>query len=184
MPDKWFRLKWGNYPVDIVGFIYWFTSCDVFSIYIIVSFDLTIEEFKHVYLPDKLAFDDDRCLVYRSIFKLRESLAVVQYGLKADKQVCRVWMMDNSVSKSFMEIFTINLPYASLRRILGFRNNGELIMEMRDDDDHDSVMLVVCEPGSERINRLGISEDHRGSFFVCSYKESLLLHDQPNMYIN
>ncbi|GKF13664.1 putative F-box protein, partial [Tanacetum coccineum] len=67
-----------------------------------------------------------------SISKLRETLVVLEYNKVAlcARQLCAVWMMDND---SFTQIYTINAPATSLDTILGFRNNGAMIIERQND---------------------------------------------------
>ncbi|MFS8031063.1 putative F-box domain-containing protein [Helianthus anomalus] len=142
----------------------------------IVSFDMTSEEFREVNLPDNLA----RWRGFKlSLSKVRESLVVVEdvgHGVEA------IWMMDDGVSKSFTKLFTVNVntPPAQVRRFRGFRKTGEPIIEVVQHNLHGQ--LVVYEPDSEHVDELEI-DGKKFSFSVFSYMETLLLLDQPNLMI-
>ncbi|KAF5765146.1 putative F-box domain-containing protein [Helianthus annuus] len=69
--------------VVVDGCLYWL-AIDGCS-YLIVSFDLTSEEFREVNLPDSLA--QFRGSLALSLYKLRESLAVIKDGVEANKRV-------------------------------------------------------------------------------------------------
>nr|GEW07284.1 hypothetical protein [Tanacetum cinerariifolium] len=93
------------------------------SIAIVVS---SREEFREIHLPESIK---SRSL---SISKLRETLVVLEYNKVAlcARQLCAVWMMNND---SFTQIYAINAPATSLDTILGFRNNGAMIIERQND---------------------------------------------------
>ncbi|CAI9270519.1 unnamed protein product [Lactuca saligna] len=116
--------------VVIDRFIYWcalhkvpidgrLRSCNV-----IVSFDMTNESFGVVDLPDSLAHHPNTQLC---ISKVRESLVMLEYK----NCVCDVWMMEDGVGKSFTKLYTIKAPHGP-KKILGFKKNGKLIMEVKD----------------------------------------------------
>ncbi|XP_071688417.1 F-box/kelch-repeat protein At3g23880-like [Rutidosis leptorrhynchoides] len=154
--------------IVIGGLIYW---CALKSfLYTIVSFDLTSEEFVEIQLPDelKLSYQMDS-----RIFKLRESLVVVQQHMNNDYQV---WIMENKVTKSFTKLFNINiLPDLSVIKPCGFRMNDQLILES-------SCHLVAYDPSTESIKNLGF-DGRINSFDVTSYTESLLLIDNSESLI-
>lgn len=168
------------HTVVIDRFIYWFADCND-GLHMIISFDLSSEEFDEIYLPDKFArgyFEE-----FYPLNQLRESLVVLTCKRKVEKQVFKVWiMMEN---RSFTKLFTIRVPDGLVNKILGFRKNGQVIMEMitendddnHDDDDEKSYGLVVYEPCSEQINNLGIYGRHF-LIFLNSYTDSLLLLDR------
>ncbi|KAM0054324.1 putative F-box domain-containing protein [Helianthus debilis subsp. tardiflorus] len=108
-------------PVVVDGCLYWltwdnatFTTCGL-----LISFDMTSEEFGEVNLPDGLAHHE--CNL--SMDKLRESLVVVEVCHEANKRVYNVWMMKDGVPKSFQKLYTISThpPDVSIRRVMGFR---------------------------------------------------------------
>ncbi|KAJ0666818.1 putative F-box domain-containing protein [Helianthus annuus] len=143
---------------------------------IIISFDMTSEEFREVNLPDDLSRLRG---IKLSLSKVRESLVVVEdvgHGVEA------IWMMDDGVSKSFTKLFTVNVntPPAQVRRFRGFRKTGEPIIEVVQHNLHGQ--LVVYEPESEHVDELEI-DGKKFSFSVFSYVETLLLLDQPNLII-
>ncbi|XP_076900893.1 F-box protein CPR1-like [Bidens hawaiensis] len=158
--------------VIIGGTIYWFGVGNIIGsgYHLLISFDLSSEEFREIYLPIKLAFHDPTELF---LCNLRDSLVVLKGSMVNNKGVYEVWMMEDGDSKLFTNVFTINIPHISSSP-LEFRRNGELMMRMIDDTEESSV-LVVYEPFSKRINDLGIKG--RDSLFVSSYTESLILLD-------
>ncbi|KAJ0958676.1 putative galactose oxidase/kelch, beta-propeller [Helianthus annuus] len=95
----------------------------------------------------------------------------------------QVWRMGNGDSKSFTKLFTIKKPYryrwymSSLP--LGFRMTGELMMRKANNGE-DSETLIDYDLFSHHVNDLGI-ESECSSLLVCSYKESLILLDQPDI---
>ncbi|KAJ0568608.1 putative F-box domain-containing protein [Helianthus annuus] len=152
------------------------------SINLIISFDLTSEEFTEINLPDALAHFQCRHL---SMSKLRESLVLIQ-GYLCNDNVFHVWMMmEDGVPKLFTKMFTICTPGAVVLGVLEFRKTGEPIIEILDyscDPFEDDSSLVVYEPCSKHITNLGISG--MCSFSSYSYKETLLLLDQPDLTTN
>ncbi|KAF5796749.1 putative F-box domain-containing protein [Helianthus annuus] len=137
---------------------------------LIISFDLTSEEFGEVNLPDSLAQCSHSSL---SIFKLRESLVVHAFDFPCSV----VWMMNDDVPKTFTKLFTINLPVCVIVR--GFRKSGEPIYETVKEHQEIGGRLAVCEPNSKNMVDLGIDEAF--SFSVFPYTETLLLLDKPDV---
>ncbi|KAF5824147.1 putative F-box associated domain, type 3 [Helianthus annuus] len=147
---------------------------------LIVSFDMTSEEFREVNLPQSLAHQP-RYSYKLSISKLMESLVVLEHGVEANNSSFRVWMMEDGVPNSFTKLFTfnVNTPHAA---VLGFKKTGEPIMEIIDNDHH--RQLVVYEPCSKRINNHNLGFDAVNfSFFVYPYMDTLLLLDQRDLLI-
>nr|XP_043632955.1 F-box protein At5g18160-like [Erigeron canadensis] len=147
------------------------------NINLVVAFDMVSEDFTEINLPHSVAHrssDEDF-----SISKIKESLALLEYSVDADKQVCGVWMMvEDGVSKSFTKLFTINTPDTSLRtKVIGFRKNDQPIMETPIDEYGISSSIEVYEPRTRTITNLWINGE-LGSFYLSSYTESLLLLDQ------
>ncbi|KAK1420311.1 hypothetical protein QVD17_21809 [Tagetes erecta] len=192
LSDGVWRLPYNNLPrksirlthvqVALDGFIYWLAENRIRmdnenkTCSLIVSFDMTSEEFREVRLPDCLA-QTARCNLYMS--KLRESLVVVEQSVEANNLDFVVWIMEDGVSKSFTKLFGGNVYTPEYAWVLGFRNNGEVIIEIIDDG---AGKLVVYEPSSEHINDLGII-NMKWSLSVCSYKETLLLLDHPYLTV-
>ncbi|XP_076959540.1 F-box protein CPR1-like [Bidens hawaiensis] len=170
----------------VEGFCYWLaTDMSVAgggleSYNLIVSFDLTSEEFTKISLPDNLVYYQSHCTLY--ISNIRESLVVLDCG--ESEWDYNVWRMEDGVPKSFTKLFTICAPSATILRVLGFRKSGEPIMEIagHPHDPYDgSVSVVVYGPNSKHISSIGF--DGIGSFFVYPYKETLLLLDQPEFTV-
>ncbi|KAL7612780.1 hypothetical protein Lser_V15G05101 [Lactuca serriola] len=176
LPSKPFRIFSSQVVVD--RFIYWcafdpMTRDDMLTYHnLIMSFDMTNDNFGVIDLPDSL-----RCLspTQLCISKLRESLVMLDYD-RFLKHSCDVWMMENGVEKSFKKKFTIEPPYWS-RKItpLGFRKSGQPIMEVENDHEFfQQSELVAYEPYPKRFDYLeiyGITE----TFSVHSYMETLVL---------
>ncbi|MFS8020012.1 putative F-box associated interaction domain-containing protein [Helianthus anomalus] len=127
---------------------------------------------------DRIAMDGG-FLVYKLIIsfditseefkEIRESLVVLEDEMA-------VWMMEGDVQKTFTKLFTIYTPAETVLIVLEFRKSGEPVIEYRREQDKDSS-LVVYDPCSKQFNNLEING--RGSYNVCFYMETLLLHDQP-----
>ncbi|KAJ9541774.1 hypothetical protein OSB04_028280 [Centaurea solstitialis] len=120
----------------------------------IMSFDMSSEQFKEVDLLDSLT--DVEALPNLSISRLKEFLALVEYHKEFPwKRVCTVWVMEHGDSKAFTKLFTINAPNASVGWTMGFRTSGEPIIEMQHDGSG-PTSLAVYEPCLEHIKDLGI----------------------------
>nr|GEV67851.1 hypothetical protein [Tanacetum cinerariifolium] len=89
---------------------------------------------------------------------------------------CGVWVMEND--SSFRKLFTIGAP---ANKVLGFRKNGEPIFEIGKESPPFTT-LDVYDPCSQQMKNLRIS-GVEGSFFMGSYKESLLLLDHLDSHI-
>ncbi|GJR87563.1 hypothetical protein Tco_0211574 [Tanacetum coccineum] len=137
-----------------------------------------VKNLMKIYLPERLTLNVD---FDYSKSKLRESLVVLEYNIDAKNPVYSVWMMEDGVLKSFAKIFTINTHDASIKTILGFRKNGDIIVETSIKDYE--AALEVYEPCSEHIIGVG-NHGEVGSFNVSSYMETLLLldHSDCSMY--
>ncbi|KAK9077309.1 hypothetical protein SSX86_005646 [Deinandra increscens subsp. villosa] len=169
---EFFRLQ-----VVIDGFLYWLATNKITMDNLIISFDITSEEFGEVNLPDTLAHDRSCGSLY--ISKLRKSLVVIERDRAVYDPIFIVWMMEDGDSKSFTKLFSIYTPDVSILGVLEFRESGEPILKVSEDD---SWYLVVYEPYSKQIGNLGI-EGEDLAFSVSSYTETLLLHEQPNFVI-
>ncbi|GJW30048.1 F-box domain, cyclin-like protein [Tanacetum coccineum] len=102
--------------------------------------------------------------------KLRESLVVYGSVYVDGAECCGVWVMEHD--SSFRKLFTIG---ARVSEILGFSKSGETIFEIRK-EGVSLATLDVYDPCSHEIKNLEISGVD-SSFFMGSYKESLLLLD-------
>ncbi|KAK9067737.1 hypothetical protein SSX86_011848 [Deinandra increscens subsp. villosa] len=185
---SWTRVP-TNLPRDPTGFsskqvveddaIHWVANYrkiprngEYYYVYRIVSFDLTSEEFEQIELPRRLARSQG---VY--ISKLKGSLVVLhpctRIGNVPDIDVWK--MLKNHDSTSFTKLFTVKSPV--LFKIIGFRNNGQSIMEASvSERNPEPPRLKLYEPSSKEITDLEIVGDY-GSwpFEMATYTESLLL---------
>ncbi|MFS8028975.1 putative F-box domain-containing protein [Helianthus anomalus] len=166
----------GEKQVVVGGVVYWRAIHRVDGgdgyVNLIVSFDLTSEEFGEVKLPDRLAHT--HCNL--SMLKPRESLVAIEGCVEDSELVYHVWVMKDGVPKLFEKLFTISShsSYGSLYYVRGFRKTGEALVELL---DRPSIRtLVAYEPYSKSIKNIGTSEKH---IYVYSYTETLLLLDQP-----
>ncbi|GKA94411.1 hypothetical protein Tco_0816449, partial [Tanacetum coccineum] len=103
---------------------------------------LTSDEFGEVCLPDSLVHTNGL-----AISKVYESLGLFKYYDDGDISICDVWIMKESVTKSFTKMLSIKAPDSWVRyRVLELRKNGEAIIE--NIDDTNSSVLEVYEPSS------------------------------------
>ncbi|GJW32986.1 reverse transcriptase domain-containing protein [Tanacetum coccineum] len=149
--------------VCIKGCIYWWAKDRASGVdsetNVIVFFDLESEKFGQVRLPESLLQTD-----YWELAEVNDSLVVLandydDHDYYDEVRVCGVWIMD-FVTKSFTKMFTIKQPtckwpYHGLFGVLGFRKNGEVIIEL--EDGLNKSTLEVYEPSSGRINGIGIN---------------------------
>ncbi|KAK1432417.1 hypothetical protein QVD17_09313 [Tagetes erecta] len=205
LPRKSIEFSYSHVGLD--GFIYWLAVDRIVMDYddesmsynLIISFDLTNEEFRDVNLPDNLAHES-----YLNLYmsKLSESLVVLESTLEADNPTFTIWIMENGVSKSFTKLFTIyNVPHGGVVSVLEFRKCGEPVIEVIEEEyggSDEPVLeseivehhrgtscyssLIVYKPYSKHMNNIGINGITR-SFEGYSYKETLLLLDQPDYSI-
>ncbi|GKD67153.1 ribonuclease H-like domain-containing protein [Tanacetum coccineum] len=144
----------------------------------IISFDLKSEKFGEVCLPERLVHT--RAL---KVTKVNESLGLLEYYDEGDMEVCGVWTRKNGANKTFSKIYTVKVEGKWLfNRVLGFRNDSEVVMEL-DGDNYDESRIEVYEPLSEHTNRIGINGKAH-MFSVSSYMETLLLLDESDSIIH
>ncbi|GKA17964.1 hypothetical protein Tco_0697801 [Tanacetum coccineum] len=143
--------------------------------YTIMSFDLIAREIKVVDVPLSCLPSNPfigRCY----ISKLFESLVLFVPNIDVEVRFYCVWKMEHNAS--FTKLFTINTYRSTIHNILGFRKNGELVMETQKVDE-EFAALKIYDPCSEHTSNLGIYGE-KGSFFMDSYKETLLLMDHSD----
>ncbi|GJT58335.1 hypothetical protein Tco_0993389 [Tanacetum coccineum] len=102
-------------------------------------------------------------------------------GNEVNESVCVRIMVHDGVITSFTKLFTIDRRNLSVNKILGFRKSGEVIMENAMQIPKFAA-LEVYEPCSQDTEDLEIYGD-ADSFFMGSYKETLLLLDHSDGYI-
>nr|GEY00086.1 hypothetical protein [Tanacetum cinerariifolium] len=165
-------LMWDHVFID--GIIYWLSHGGF-----IISFDLKSDKFGEVCLPGR-----SKISIYElRVVKVNESLGLLEYYEEGGMALCCVWMRKYGVNKPFTKIFNVKVEDKSVfNRVLGFRNNGEVLLQL-DDDDFEGSHIEVYEPSSGRINSVGISGE-RFTFSAWSYMETLLLLDQSNSIIH
>ncbi|GJY03342.1 F-box protein-like protein [Tanacetum coccineum] len=132
--------------------------------YMIVSLDLIAEEFRFVDIPRSICSLSSSTHI--SISKIRKSLFLFVNNIDST-----IWKMGHN--DSFTKLFTFNTPERSVTKILGFGKNGEALTTT-EKEDKQFAALEVYYPSSEHISNLGIYGKD-GSFYMSSYKETLLL---------
>ncbi|GKE50915.1 putative pentatricopeptide repeat-containing protein [Tanacetum coccineum] len=139
----------------------------------VISFDFKSEMLGEVCLPERL--------VHTPLLRLanvNESLGLLEYYDECEMSVCGVWMMKDGANKTFSKIYTVKVEGKSLNGVLAFRNNGEVVMELKDDDNYDESRIEV----SGHTNGVGINGE-TDCFSVWSYMETLLLLDESESVI-
>ncbi|GJU08821.1 F-box domain containing protein [Tanacetum coccineum] len=159
--------------VFVDAIIYWSTRGSF-----ILSFDLKSDKFGEVSIPERFVRTYGQRVV-----KVNGSLGLLEYNKEGEMWVCGVWMRKDHVNNPFTKIYTVKVEGKSVFfKVLGFRNNGEVLLQS-DDDDSEGSQIEVYEPSSGRINSVGISGE-RLTFSAWWYMETLLLLDQSNSIIH
>ncbi|XP_076913745.1 F-box protein CPR1-like [Bidens hawaiensis] len=114
---------------------------------VIISFDLTSEEFREIIFSDSLA----NIVWSLSMYKQGESLVIMGQEDEFDNSGLDVWMMGGGDSKSFTKLFTITPELQA--SVAGFRRSGEPLIEIS--KGYDCDQLAVYEPNSKRVDNLG-----------------------------
>nr|XP_043633937.1 F-box protein At4g22390-like [Erigeron canadensis] len=135
---------------------------------LIMSFDLTSEEFVNVNLPDPLIHSEADL----AILNLKGSLAVIEFE---QTEVIHVWqMIGHGCTRSFNKLYSINGGDESIHTIYVFRKSGAPIVDYNEESDHPVRGLATYEPESKSITNMGI-QLLNGNSSVHSYMETLLL---------
>ncbi|KAJ0451450.1 putative F-box domain-containing protein [Helianthus annuus] len=155
----------------IDGVFYWLATEWIVT-RLIVSFDMTTEEFIEITLPDGLSNINNQI----SMSNLRDSLVVYGYDHRViNKDFC-VWTMGGGV---FTKLFTITLNGNAMLR--GFRKSGEPIIAIPEEGKR-GRLAVVYEPYSNHVDNLRI-DGLPFSFKVYPYIETLYLLDHPYIMV-
>nr|XP_043611074.1 uncharacterized protein LOC122582716 [Erigeron canadensis] len=161
--------------VVVDGFIYWDASDRIevgglcrYDI-LIMSFDLTSEEFTELYHPNSCDHD--------LLSNLRESLGVVEFIRTTHINYFNIWIMKGcGCTRSFEKLYSISTFDVSIEKTLGFRRSGAPVIEIENDSGESTATLAVYDPKSKDITEVW-SSGMLGSFCVHSYMETLLLLD-------
>nr|XP_043626627.1 uncharacterized protein LOC122598084 [Erigeron canadensis] len=168
--------------VVINGVIYWLAFEEGNTVYdrsyaLIISFDLTTEEFEEIYFPP-----DNLIKFPESLANQRETLVVIDYcyNNEAKAGVCGVWAMNHP--KSFTKLYSVirEVPRNFHFDILEFTKNGDPILQTRHNDSVSA--LEIYEPCSECYIELGYRSKRPKS--VTCYIETLLLLNQSDSIID
>ncbi|GKA17965.1 hypothetical protein Tco_0697802 [Tanacetum coccineum] len=124
--------------------------------YMIVSFDLIAKIFRAIDIPDRLIYPLPVYPVRFNVSKLKGSLVIIPRA-----EVVKVWKMEPDCSVK--HLFTINTPCSYISGIVGFKKNGELVVETQDwrersryFGEKDSA-LEVYDSYLHHINNIGFS---------------------------
>ncbi|GJT20696.1 hypothetical protein Tco_0890633 [Tanacetum coccineum] len=89
---------------------------------------------------------------------------------------------EDGINKPFTKIYTVKVEGTSVfYRLLGFRNNGEVVLVM-DDDNDTGYAVEVYEPSSGHISGIGMNGNSK--FSAMSYMETLILLHESNSIIH
>nr|GEY82614.1 hypothetical protein [Tanacetum cinerariifolium] len=180
-PFKSCYLTW--FQVFLDGVIYFLVYDDVFLVHgsrlnSVISFHLKSEKFGEVCLPERLVHTPDL-----TVKKVNESLGLLEYYDEGDMKVCGVWSRKDGANNQFTKIYTIKVEGKWLFNwVLGFRSNGEVVMEL-DADNYKESRIAIYEPLSGHINDVGINGD-LCTLYAWSYMETLLLLDEADSIIH
>ncbi|GJT33169.1 ribonuclease H-like domain-containing protein [Tanacetum coccineum] len=152
---KLVRIAVDRISIFVNGVIYFRAYDGGSSFNIVISFDFKSENFGEVCLPERLVHTPSR---YLHVAKVNESLGLLEYYNEGDMRVCGVWKREDGANKTFSKIYTVKVEGRWLfNRVLGFRNNGEVVIELTDDDGYKESGIEVYEPLSGHTNGVGIN---------------------------
>ncbi|KAH0722296.1 hypothetical protein KY290_004977 [Solanum tuberosum] len=119
----------------VKGFVHWIVYDFVVNggglRILIMTFNTADEVFGEIMLPDALTGGIATGL---SLMLFEESLAVVKYGRRMYVVFYEVWVMKKyGVLESWSRLYRINLV-ANLKKVVGFRNNGEVLISTRENE--------------------------------------------------
>ncbi|XP_022734374.1 F-box protein CPR30-like [Durio zibethinus] len=135
----------------------------------ILGFDISSDEFLVIRLPESLI---DLCPMDLSIMKYEESSIAVLKRDWEDGEQLEMWIMkEYGVVESWTKALHLTDQSGRLPRVLGFRKNGEVLLEV------DSGEMASLDLNCHQMEHLGI-EAESGFLFVDSYVESLVLLDK------
>ena len=170
-----FKSLFFRFEVFVDGVIYFSAIDGLYSgvgSNLVISFDLKSEKFGEVCLPERLVH-----ALLLGVVKVNESLGLLEDYVEGGMMLIGVWTRKDGASKTFTQIYTIKVE-DSVYHVLGFRNNGEVLMEMMEESE-----LKVYEPFSGHTNGAGINGEQH-TFTVCSYMETLLLLNESDSIIH
>ncbi|GKC88766.1 putative pentatricopeptide repeat-containing protein, partial [Tanacetum coccineum] len=151
----------------------------------VISFDLKSEKFGEVCLPERLVH---LSCIDIDLTKVNDSLGLLEYFDEGEESICGVWTRKDCANKPFTKIYTVRVEGKELcSRVLGFRNNGEVVIEL--DDDYEESSIEVYEPSSGHINGVGINGE-RCAYFSASYldddyeESSIEVYEPSSGHIN
>ncbi|GKD87350.1 hypothetical protein Tco_1358504 [Tanacetum coccineum] len=71
--------------------------------------------------------------------------------------VCGVWKKKDGFNKPFTKIYTIKVEGKSvLYSVLGFKNNGEVVLAMEDDNDIGQILSFTDNDDGAMLQGVGI----------------------------
>ncbi|GKD92546.1 hypothetical protein Tco_1372383 [Tanacetum coccineum] len=120
---------------------------------LIISFDLKREKFDEASLPERLARSHGLLV----LAKVNESLHLLEYYIEGEIWVCGVWTKKVGVNKPFTKIYSGKVEGKSvLYSVLGFKNNGEVVLAMEDDSDIGQIISFIDNDDGAMLQGVGI----------------------------
>ncbi|GKD62738.1 putative pentatricopeptide repeat-containing protein [Tanacetum coccineum] len=113
----------------------------------VISFVLKSEKFGEVCLPERLVHTPFLDL---HVAKVNESLGLLEYYPEGGMTVCGVWSRKDGANNPFTKIYTVK-GKGLCDKVLGFRNNGDVVTEVVDDEYYEESGIKVYEPSSGHI---------------------------------
>ncbi|XWS27968.1 hypothetical protein CRYUN_Cryun25bG0025800 [Craigia yunnanensis] len=138
--------------------------------FLLFGFDMGDDVFKEIMLPESLSNLHDGSEMYIVPYRELSSIAVIE--LVSLYEQCNVWVMkEYGMVETWTKMFSFGIVGTGpMPRVLGFRENGGLILRSYNDQQ-----VVSHDLESNEINNFGI----RGIYaYVFSYMESLVLLDR------
>ncbi|GJW85181.1 hypothetical protein Tco_0158326 [Tanacetum coccineum] len=117
------------------------------------------------------------------ISQLGNNLVVSANYLVGEGRILCGWLLgvDGYSVTSYRMVFSVNTPYYS--KLVGFNNDEEPIIEVDDTGFQMDTTLQVYNPTQGEFQNLGVDADP-GSFFVGPVKDSLILVNHSDRFIN
>ncbi|CAL5369162.1 unnamed protein product [Camellia sinensis] len=156
------------------GAVHWVVYSQSNSVFcnVVLLFDTGSEVFREMRLPNKLVSEFPLDL---SVAVYGDSISVFHYDNRGPctSRDCEVWIMkEYGVVESWFKQFSVCLV-EGISNVLGFRYNGELLVEMW------NKKVVSYQPANKRVKTIEICGG-TDSFHLDTYTESLVLLDAAN----
>lgn len=144
----------------------------------IVSFDMKTDVLGLMLLPDSvhvLVHQEELQFPSPNTFSLRvavygDYLSLIQYNRSNGDHSCCVWVMkEYGISESWTKQFTIDMKPVPLSRLVGFRVNGDVLLQKKQ-----CRSVVSYNPQTKQVKDFGIFENYN-SLYTSTFVQSLVL---------